>query len=222
MTSLNPVHKIGAQIIEGILLHKDVSRKEARNRAARGAEGGRDPARRAPDRRLSAPVLRRYATARDDRDGPRQRALAADRRRADDSARRDDAGTDPRADAQAAERLRHRDHHDHPRPRRRGGDRRRGRRHVRSPRRREGAGERALRAPAASLHLGLARVAAAPRIGHRQARPDSRNAAVAALAATRLPVQPALPVRLRPLQEGAPGARPFAEPSRSLAGLLPG
>jgi len=33
MTSLNPVHKIGAQIVEGILLHKDVSRKEAKSRA---------------------------------------------------------------------------------------------------------------------------------------------------------------------------------------------
>jgi len=33
MTSLNPVHKIGDQIIEAILLHKDVSKKEARNRA---------------------------------------------------------------------------------------------------------------------------------------------------------------------------------------------
>src|SRR3954463_8585121 len=36
MTSLNPVHKIGDQIIEGILLHKDVSRKEARSRALEG------------------------------------------------------------------------------------------------------------------------------------------------------------------------------------------
>ena len=35
MTSLNPVHKIGAQIIEGILLHKDVSRKEARRARSR-------------------------------------------------------------------------------------------------------------------------------------------------------------------------------------------
>ena len=33
MTSLNPVHKIGAQIVEGILLHKDVSQKEATARA---------------------------------------------------------------------------------------------------------------------------------------------------------------------------------------------
>jgi peptide/nickel transport system ATP-binding protein len=32
MTSLNPVHKIGDQIVEAILLHKDVSKKEARVR----------------------------------------------------------------------------------------------------------------------------------------------------------------------------------------------
>ncbi|MSO95410.1 MAG: ABC transporter ATP-binding protein [Thermoleophilia bacterium] len=33
MTSLNPVHRIGDQIVEGILLHRDVSKKEARRRA---------------------------------------------------------------------------------------------------------------------------------------------------------------------------------------------
>ena len=36
MTSLNPVHKIGDQISEAILLHKDVSRKEARARTLEG------------------------------------------------------------------------------------------------------------------------------------------------------------------------------------------
>jgi peptide/nickel transport system ATP-binding protein len=36
MTSLNPVHKIGDQIIEAILLHKDVSKKQARQRALEG------------------------------------------------------------------------------------------------------------------------------------------------------------------------------------------
>ena len=33
MTSLNPVHTVGEQIIETILLHRDISRAEARNRA---------------------------------------------------------------------------------------------------------------------------------------------------------------------------------------------
>ena len=33
MTSLNPVHKIGDQLVEAILLHQDVSKKAARRRA---------------------------------------------------------------------------------------------------------------------------------------------------------------------------------------------
>ena len=53
-------------------------------------------------RRASASIeyphrfLRRHAPARDDRDGARLQAEAADRRRADDGARRDRAGADPR------------------------------------------------------------------------------------------------------------------------------
>jgi peptide/nickel transport system ATP-binding protein len=33
MTSLNPVHSIGTQLVEAVLLHNDVSKKEARDRA---------------------------------------------------------------------------------------------------------------------------------------------------------------------------------------------
>ena len=33
MTSLNPVHSIGRQLVETVLLHHDISRKEARARA---------------------------------------------------------------------------------------------------------------------------------------------------------------------------------------------
>ena len=33
MTSLNPVHTIGGQLVEAVLLHKDVSRKAAQARA---------------------------------------------------------------------------------------------------------------------------------------------------------------------------------------------
>ena len=54
-----------------------------------------DPA--AARRPVPARVLGRHAPARDDRDGARQRAEAADRRRADDRARRDRAGADPGA-----------------------------------------------------------------------------------------------------------------------------
>ena len=119
MTSLNPVHTIGQQLVEAVQLHQDVSKKVARARGARAPEGGRDPARRAAHRRLPAPVLGRHAPARDDRDGARQRPRPADRRRADDRARRDDAGADPEPDRQAPGRLRQRGDHDHPRPRRR-------------------------------------------------------------------------------------------------------
>ena len=35
MTSLNPVHTIGKQLVEAVLLHHDVSKKEARAASAR-------------------------------------------------------------------------------------------------------------------------------------------------------------------------------------------
>ena len=51
---------------------------------------------------VSASALGRPASAHHDRDGAGARARAADRRRADDGARRDHAGADPRADPRAA------------------------------------------------------------------------------------------------------------------------
>ena len=89
--------------------------------------------------RCSTPSASRTpATARSDyphqfSGGMRQRAMiamalvhnpvGADRRRADDRARRDRAGPDPRADRQGQARLRHRRDPDHARPRRRRRDR---------------------------------------------------------------------------------------------------
>ena len=136
MTSLNPVKKIGWQLEEAVPVHRDVSRKEAREPRARGNEVGEDPPRGAADRRLPAPVLGRHAPARDDRDGAHQRAGRRDRRRADDGARRDDAGADPGADESASGRAPYGDHHDHPRSRGRRRGRRRCDRHVRRPGRR--------------------------------------------------------------------------------------
>jgi oligopeptide/dipeptide ABC transporter ATP-binding protein len=43
MTSLNPVHTIGKQLVEAVLLHRDVSRKEARARALELLEAVRIP-----------------------------------------------------------------------------------------------------------------------------------------------------------------------------------
>ena len=99
-----------------------------------GLVGIPEPRRRADV--VPARVLRRHAPARDDRDGAGQRPEAADRRRADDRARRHGAGADPRADRAPAERVRHRGRRDHPRPRRRGRGGRRDRGDVRRPDRR--------------------------------------------------------------------------------------
>ena len=119
MTSLNPVHTIGRQIGEVVRIHEgasqDALRASARSRCSSWsaslspATGGRLPAR----------VLGRHASARDDRDGDRLQTAAADRRRADDRARRHGAGPGARGAArhQVGDRLG--DPADHPRPRRR-------------------------------------------------------------------------------------------------------
>ena len=47
MTSLNPVMTIGAQVAEALVVHRGLSRRDARRRGAGGARGGEDPLRRA-------------------------------------------------------------------------------------------------------------------------------------------------------------------------------
>ena len=80
LTSLNPVMRVGTQIEEAIRAHEGVSRKAARERAAEllSEVGIPDPAR--PAGRVPAPVLRRHAAARHDRDGAglRPKLLIAD------------------------------------------------------------------------------------------------------------------------------------------------
>ena len=95
MTSFNPVYRLGRQIAEAMRAHGDVSKAEGARPGDRAVRGGRHPQRRAPGRRLPARILRRDATAGDDRDGAGAGTGAADRRRADDRARRDDPGPDP-------------------------------------------------------------------------------------------------------------------------------
>ena len=96
MTSLNPVFTVGEQIAESVRLHQGKDRATALRRGAADAGARAHPRGRARAGPLSAPALRRHAAARDDRHGARLPAAAPDRRRADDGARRDHPGADPR------------------------------------------------------------------------------------------------------------------------------
>ena len=69
LSAMHPFYTVGAQIIEAYRVHNDVSKAVARKHADRHARPGRHPAARAAGGRLPAPVLRRHAPARDDRDG---------------------------------------------------------------------------------------------------------------------------------------------------------
>ena len=122
MTSLNPVFTVGNQIQEAVRAHQRCSRAQAKARAIEMLDrvGIPDPARRMSDYP--------YAFS----GGMRQRAMiamalandpeAAHRRRADDRARRDDPGADPRAAPDVATRRRARGRVRHPRSGRGRGD----------------------------------------------------------------------------------------------------
>ncbi len=90
MTSLNPSFRVGRQIAEVLERHLDLSRRAADRRAVELLDLVRIPA---PDRRV------REYPHQHDRHGARVRSEGARRGRADDRARRDDSGRDPRPDA---------------------------------------------------------------------------------------------------------------------------
>ena len=151
-SSLNPVWDVGTPDRRGPA-HPPRHEGQGGARAGpRAAAHGRHPRPGAAAQGVPARDVRRHGPARDDRDGPRLRARAAHRRRADDRARRDHPGPDPRPHAQPARRDRHGDHPHHPRPGRGRRDVRPRRGHVRGRDRRGDRCPLALPRPAPSLH----------------------------------------------------------------------
>ena len=146
--------------------------------AGRLAPGGQParrgrPARAGPDRQaVPARAVRRHAPAGGHRDGHRQRARPAHRRRADDCAGRHRAGADPRHAGRGPPPDRRGDDPDQPRPgrgRRGGGP---GHGHVRGPGGRVRAGRRGVRRAADAVHGRPAGLAA---VADRAARPAGRD-----------------------------------------------
>ena len=174
MTALTPVYTVGWQIAEQLRAHEELTKKQARAARDRAAGRGRHLESRAAHRRLPAPVLGRHAAARDDRDGALVQPVAADRRRADDGARRDDPGADPGADEAAPARPRLVDPPDHARHGRRLRDRRAGGRHVRRAASSRKAPKRAVfRDPQHPYTWGL--LGSIPRVGRPRVPPARRR-----------------------------------------------
>ena len=69
LSSLHPYYTVGNQIVEAYRIHNKVSKKAARAHAVELLDRVGIPQPRPPGGRLPAPVLRRHAAARDDRDG---------------------------------------------------------------------------------------------------------------------------------------------------------
>ena len=163
MNSLDPVQRIERPDRRGDPAARARGVAASVRRADRRAAGdGRADRRRRA--RATAPALRRPAPAGDDRPGARLPAVAGDRRRADDRARRRHAGAGAAAARAPARGARPGADPDLPRPRGAGRDLRPDRGHVRGADRRERARSTPVfDAPQHPVHEAAARLAAGDR-----------------------------------------------------------
>ncbi len=209
MTSLNPVYRIGEQIVEAIRTHEKIDKRAAKHRAVELLRqvGIPNPESRVDD------FPHQFSG------GMRQRAMIAmalcvqpgraDRGRADDGARRDDPGADHRADRPPEGRLQLRGDPDHARPRRRRRHRRRDHRHVRGPRRRAGGRSAICSTTRRCRTRGACSARSRGSTGRAGAAAlDRGRAAVADQPAAGLQVPAALPARVREVQGGAAAREP--------------
>ena len=179
MASLNPAMTVGAQIAETLTLHRGLRGRRARRARAGALAPGAHQRPRAPRARLSAPDERRHPPARGRRHRHLLPAEPADRRRADDLARRDDPGPVPAPAEGHPARDESRPGLRHPRPRHRGQAVRPRGRHVRRADRGDGDDARDLQPAAPPVHDRAAELPAhaapRPRAADRDRRPAART-----------------------------------------------
>ena len=186
--SLNPVRRIETQIAEPIRVHEPDLSAGGGRLAASASCSSRSGCPADAVAGLPPPALGRPAAAGDDRDGAGLPAPADRRRRADDGARRDGAGADPRPALRPGEGPRRRAAHHQPRP---VGARRRlrpGGGHVRRPGRRARLGRSRSSTPRPTRTPGRCR---RPSRGSATPRPGTRRPGWPATRPTRTTCRPA-------------------------------
>ncbi|CAA9419967.1 MAG: Oligopeptide transport ATP-binding protein OppD, partial [uncultured Rubrobacteraceae bacterium] len=182
-------------------------RPPGRRAGGGAAEAGRHTQRRGAAQAVPPPVLRGHAPEGRHSHSARLRPADPYSRRADDRARRDDPGPDPRAHARAAGPLGHVHHPHNPRPRRGGEHGPPGGGDVRRQDRRDGYGARDLLQPPDAIHLGPARLdTAAQRRQEPGADPDPGHPAGRHEPPEGLPLHLPLPLRHEGLRRRDAGA----------------